>query len=303
MNIEDDGLTPEERALEREFAQRLARLGPQREPSPALDARVLAAAHAAVQPRAKRRTPATWPTVFGLAASVVFALGLAWKLRPEPAEVASSQAASTAEEPLADYAPPPPAEVYAPRPKRVLEVPAPPPAEKPARTRGPGTSRPQPAPRKAPASEPPFAFEAMPAPVETTAAPPAPAAPQAAVAATAAGNSATAAQSAADAASTHREASDAAAPRAARDNVRTFEARKAAAPATATEHDVEFAEPDEEVVPPATADSPQVRDAWLQRIRELAKAGRLDDARASLSEFRHRYPGVVLPDDLRALGE
>ena len=146
MNIEHDVLTPEELALERELAQRLARLGPQREPSPALDARVLAAAHAAVQPRAQRRKPATWPTVFGLAASVVFALGLAWKLRPEPANVGSSQAASTPEEPLADYAPPPPAEVYAPRPKRVLEVPAPPPAEKPARTRGLGTTRPQPAP-------------------------------------------------------------------------------------------------------------------------------------------------------------
>jgi hypothetical protein len=305
MNIEHDGLTPEELALERELAQRLARLGPQREPSPAMDARVLAAAHAAVQPRAKRRRPATWPTVFGLAASVVFALGLAWKLRPEPADVASSQAAATAEEPLADYAPPPPAEVYAPRPRRVLEVPAPPPAEKPARTRGVGTTNPQPAPRKAPASEPPFAFEAMPAPVESPAPPPpAPAAPQAGVAApAAAGNSATAAQAAADAASTRREAADAAAPGVAQDNVRAFEARKAAAPATATEQDVEFAEPDEEVVPPATADSPQVRDAWLQRIRELAKAGRLDDARASLREFRHRYPGVVLPGDLRALGE
>jgi resuscitation-promoting factor RpfA len=80
-------------------------------------------------------------------------------------------------------------------------------------------------------------------------------------------------------------------------------AASAAAPATAVEEDVEFAEPDEEVVPPATADSPQVREAWLQRIRELAKAGRLDDARASLREFRHRYPGVALPDDVRALGE
>jgi len=299
MNIEDDGLTPEERALERELAQRLARLGPPREPSPALDARVLAAAHAAVRPRAKRRRPATWPTVLGLAASVVFALGLAWKLRPEPANVAASQAASTAEEPLADYAPPPPAEVYAPRPKRVLEVPAPPPAEKPARTRGPGTTRPQPAPRKAPAPEPPFAFEAMPAPAEVPAPPPAPAAPQAA----AAGNSAIAAQAGADAASVRREAADAAPPRATQDDVRAFETPKAAAPATATERDVEFAEPDEEVVPPATADSPQVRDAWLQRIRELARAGRLDDARASLREFRHRYPGVALPDDLRALGE
>jgi resuscitation-promoting factor RpfA len=307
MNIEDDGLTPEERALEREFAQRLARLGPQREPSPALDARVLAAAHAAVQPRAKRRRPATWPTVFGLAASVVFALGLAWKLRPEPGNIASSPSPASAEEPLADYAaPPPPAEVYTPRPQRVLEVPAPPPAEAPARTRGSGASKPRPAPSQAPAQEPPFAFEAAPAPVEAPPPPPpAPVAQQGVLATPAAANSSTAAQAAADAATMRREAADASAARATQDNVRAFEMRKATAPATATvpENDVEFAEPDEEVVPPATADSPQVRDAWLQRIRELAKSGRLDDARASLREFRHRYPGVALPQDLRALGE
>ena len=304
MNIEEDGLTPEDRALEREVAQRLARLGPQREPSPALDARILAAAHAAVQPRAKRRKAATWPTVFGLAASVVFALGLAWKLRPEPANVASTEAASAAEEPLADYAPPPPAQVYAPRPRRVLEVPAPPPAEKPARTRGPGAAKPRPAPRQSPAQEPPFAFEAAPAPVEAPA-PPSPIAQQGVAAATAAADSAVAAQAAADAATMRREAADAAAARAPRDGGRTTEARKAAAAAApvANQDQVEFAEPDEEVVPPATADSPQVREAWLQRIRELAKAGRLEDARASLREFRHRYPGAVLPDDVRALGE
>jgi TolA-binding protein len=60
---------------------------------------------------------------------------------------------------------------------------------------------------------------------------------------------------------------------------------------------------DEEVVPPATADSPAVRDAWLQRIRELLRNGQTDAARDSLREFRHRYPQQVLPEDLRALGE
>lgn len=62
-------------------------------------------------------------------------------------------------------------------------------------------------------------------------------------------------------------------------------------------------EADEEVVPPATADNPQVREAWLQRIRELAQAGKTDEARASLREFRHRYPAHTLPEDLRALAE
>ena len=53
MSTHDDAnrLTPEERAL----AQRLARLGAQGEPSPALDARILAAAHAAAERRPARR--------------------------------------------------------------------------------------------------------------------------------------------------------------------------------------------------------------------------------------------------------
>jgi hypothetical protein len=304
MNIEDDALTPEERALERELAQRLARLGPQREPSPALDARILAAAHAAARPRApvRRRRAATWPAALGVAASVVFALGVVWKLHPRPEPVVASEAAGTAEEPLADYAPaPPPAGVYAPRPKRVLEVPAPPPAERPVRSRAAGVAKPRPAPRPAPAQEPPYAFEAAPAPVAAPPAAPA-MAPQAGLAAPPppAGNTAVTAQSAADAAQARREAADASAMR---DEVRPQAARKAAAAAAEAADEVEFAEPDEEVVPPATADSPQVREAWLQRIRELAKAGRFDEARASLREFRHRYPGDVLPDDLRALDE
>jgi TolA-binding protein len=58
-----------------------------------------------------------------------------------------------------------------------------------------------------------------------------------------------------------------------------------------------------EDVPPATADSPEVREAWLQRIRELAEAGNTADARASLQEFVRRYPNHPLPDDLRALLE
>lgn len=54
-------------------------------------------------------------------------------------------------------------------------------------------------------------------------------------------------------------------------------------------------------VPPATADSPEVRDAWLQRIGELLQQGRSEDAKASLAEFRRRYPDAPLPPDLRAL--
>jgi hypothetical protein len=52
--------------------------------------------------------------------------------------------------------------------------------------------------------------------------------------------------------------------------------------------------------PPATADSPLVQQAWLQRIRELIVRGRIDAARTSLGEFKRRYPRYALPNDLRA---
>lgn len=72
-------LTPEER----ELAKLSAHLGPQGEPSPALDARILSAAHAALERTrpAARRKP-RWPVAMGLAASVVFAVAIAWQLRP-----------------------------------------------------------------------------------------------------------------------------------------------------------------------------------------------------------------------------
>lgn len=56
-----------------------------------------------------------------------------------------------------------------------------------------------------------------------------------------------------------------------------------------------------EDVPPATADSPDVRNAWLRRIGELMEEGKLDLARASLAEFRRRYPDAIVPIELRPL--
>ncbi|PBJ81975.1 hypothetical protein CMZ84_12445 [Lysobacteraceae bacterium NML93-0399] len=53
--------------------------------------------------------------------------------------------------------------------------------------------------------------------------------------------------------------------------------------------------------PPATADAPEVRAAWLARVRELLDGGRIDEARASLAEFHRRHPQAELPADLRAL--
>ena len=56
-----------------------------------------------------------------------------------------------------------------------------------------------------------------------------------------------------------------------------------------------------EEVPPATADSPEVREAWLRRIGELLKQGKTEEATSSLDEFRRRYPDAVLPVELRQL--
>ncbi|WP_312766752.1 hypothetical protein [Pseudoxanthomonas mexicana] len=83
MKTPHEPLTPEERTL----AQSLSRLGPHGGPSPGLDARILAAARAAVQeapapggqvPPPRRR----WPLGLGVAASVLLAAGVAWQLRP-----------------------------------------------------------------------------------------------------------------------------------------------------------------------------------------------------------------------------
>jgi len=80
------------------------------------------------------------------------------------------------------------------------------------------------------------------------------------------------------------------------------EAADVAAKAARAEEPV-FDESDDADVPPATANDPAVRDAWLLRIRELVHAGQLDQARESLQAFRARYPGQPLPEDLRALGQ
>jgi hypothetical protein len=44
-------------------------------------------------------------------------------------------------------------------------------------------------------------------------------------------------------------------------------------------------------------------EKWLERIEELRKQGRLDEAKTSLAEFRKRYPDYQLPDSLRNLAK
>lgn len=80
---QNEPLTPDERA----WAERLRLVGPHAGPDggppPALDARILAAAQAAVARRPRRRAARLrWPTLVGAAASLVIVVGMAWQLQP-----------------------------------------------------------------------------------------------------------------------------------------------------------------------------------------------------------------------------
>lgn len=112
-------------SAERELAALLSRQGPHGEPSAALDARILAASHeATARTRAGARKP-RWPVVFGVAASMVFAVGIAWQLRPSPPRVQTSEVASS--------------EIHAAHPQRPVPVQdaMPMPAPEAARAAGP----------------------------------------------------------------------------------------------------------------------------------------------------------------------
>ena len=282
-------LSPEER----ELAQRLSRLGPHGEPSPALDARILAAAHGAVAaaPVHRRRR---WPVALGVAASLALALGVAWRLRPLPeAPPVRSEAdaafRASAAAPVPEAAPAAQPSPELPSPAAPMVVEGPPAQETPS----PAKPLPPPAAKMtASPSEPavqeqaPVAFD-MAAPVPESAAPapaPPPAPTEAATAAQAADTDIHRAEA------LQRSAAPAAPP-----------ARDAAAEADSAAGNMAGSDEPLDEVPPATADSPEVREAWLERIRELVVAGRTEEARTSLREFVRRYPDQPLPDDLRAL--
>lgn len=309
MTTGRDPLTAEERAL----AARLARLGAADGPPPALDARILAAAHHAVlrAPAPRRR----WPMAFGAAASVALAVGIAWQMRPAQettqvhAERAMSRAPgmsgpSAAEElPIAQdsamaeagdaaampaIAPPPPAAATA-RPQ-AAEADAAAPVEQAAE---PVQDRRKAFPAES-AAPPPPPPPAPPAPQENTAAdivfdtPATVAAP------------ASAPEAGADA------PRDAAAQRRSEDSAQAAARAPEMDQVTVTGSRIAreregFTDEELDEQPPATADSPQVQRAWLQRIREMVAAGNLEEARASLGEFKRRYPRYALPDDLREL--
>lgn len=273
-------------AEEQAVAAGLPRLHGRTEPGPALDARILGAARAAIATPAPapKRPPVRqrrWILPTSVAATVAIAAGLTWQLRPPATQPASAPAATSAPAADADGAmhvrmierpmvapppPPPPLADVAPA-RRAAPAPAPPvvaatPAEPAPETFEHFHDEAAGALATEPASPPTAAAASAPAPP-----PPAPA--------------------------IQAKAAMRDAPPAARN-----EAERAA---DATTLDTVSVDDPGEDVPPATMDSPEAREAWLERIRDLLRQGEVDAAKASLAEFRRRHPDTALPPDLRKL--
>lgn len=360
-------------AEERDLAERLARLGGPREPAPALDARILAMARAAVDesvaeaagagpsladagsdagiapadpkvtpltPRPRKPTP-RWPLGLSLAASLVLAAGIGWKLHDNGAGIGegaaeSAVAAAPAEDatqiimvepPLQPEPPPPPPPMESPALADAMVAPAAPaaapaPAAKPARAKE--------APQNAV-----YAAEAAAEAAADAAAPPAVMAAPAPVAQAKAateedsydridvsGSRIRRTDREVGAAEYTRREQEARRRQAVAERAAGVAAPVAAPPPppapapppaasargnngfvsdAAAKREVPKATSDYDDRPPVSADSPEFRQAWLQRIRELLAKGEQAWARESLREFKRRYPDAELPEDLRPL--
>ncbi len=349
-------------AEERDLAQRLARLGGPREPAPALDAIILAAARAAVSEPASatpvdtpveapadpkvttlhpRKPAPRWPLGMGLAASLVLAAGIGWRLQGDGDGSSKDFGASSA--PAAVFHEESTEAVILEPPLERTPPPPPPPlggtADAAARRADAAAQAPM-AKAVPPPSEQDFVADAAMAesvaPAEAPAASPPPAGASAnAVAADDAldkvsvtGSRVAAERSVGAAEYTRTPLSDRREQALSELESKSTANRAAAArpaavasppPPAPTRQNNERArgliggsEGDSEArkvrdsdgydaSPPVSADSPEFRQAWLQRIRAHLAKGEQDAARNSLQEFRRRYPDVELPEDLRKL--
>jgi len=318
---------------EREFAARLGRMGPVDGPSPALDAKILAAAHAASAPRipAKRHrlawlgVPPALVTGAGVAAAAVLVLGVVWQLRPQYGSVTARSEADAGEEiiliaPPADKPVPQVADAAAAPERRASSEPARSPQPRTAPPAAARTVSVQEPVAQAAASAPPPAAAPAAANEAGSLAPTASAAPEA--------FSGTA-DAAADARpledgytetrerhATYTTAARAEAERRGRSAAQkaSASAREAAAAAeeesttldrvevtgsriSGSEFDVDWADI------PLNDDTHLAPVEWLERIRARRAGGDDDNARASLKMFQREYPRIRLPDDLRAFAE
>lgn len=328
----DEPLTPEERELARLLGRRS-----EQAPPAALDAAILAAARAAVDAPAAdavaspealptQRARPRWPAVFGIAASMVFAIGIAWQLRPEPPPVpageaavaaapaaaedvaAADQAADSSAADSAVAAAEPAAAPAAPEAGPVAAAPAPAPVI--ARTRKPAPAKSADAPAQAARSVAADAaadtsFAALPpAPPAPAAAPPAPPAPAAysapapafAPVASGALKARTAAAPAANAAEVERAQ--------ALDRVEITSMKPEAPSRSAPgimRRSTDAGLSADAVQAEVDADARLSRRQWLQKIRTRRDDGQRDLARASLERYMQQYPEARLPRDLRPL--
>ena len=323
----DDALTPEERELARLLGRRT-----EQGPPPALDAAILAAARAAVDAPAGEAplTPAAprtlrprrrWPAVFGVAASTVFAVGIAWQMRPEP-QSAPAEAVSTApaaQEMAADAsaevmasdsaaadvvaAETAPAPTAATAPAAAEAAPASAPAIADVPKPAPATARQAPAPMMAPAPPPaPAADTAFAAPAMPAAAP---AAPEAySIPAPASAPAAPAAAMRARKATAATAESMSSAQATAEDRIALTASKQDAAGRTAPgvmRRASDAGLSAEAVQAEVQADAGLPRRQWLQKIRERRDSGQRDLARASLERYLQTYPEARLPKDVRPL--
>ena len=325
--VRPEPLDAEERAL----AALLPRSRGRSEPTAEMDARILAAARAPLAENATPRRPRRWQMPFALAASLCLAVGLAWQLRQAPTRHARMDAtpapashASATNEAAAAAAMPstaqPPAAAQAISPRAAADT-----SSMPLPTE---TTRSEAAPPLVmTAPEPVVPMAQAPAPMdEAQYAPAPPPPPPALVAAPAPAAAASAFPVEAEAVAKPSESRDAnarsrvsaqesaadRAPAAAAPRAFAAPAPAAAPPPQSTAKRAALsaqgrgvvgqgASEDENDEPPATMNSPSARVAWLRRITELADQGRIDEARASLAEFRKRYPNERIPAALRVL--
>lgn len=323
----DEPLTPEERELARLLGRRV-----EQAPPAALDATILAAARAAVDapaaeafasPDAPRtqRSRSRWPAVFGIAASMVFAIGIAWQLRPEPPPVPAGEAAVAAAPAAADVAAAnqvaeSSAADSAVAASETAAEPAVPQAAPVAAPPAPSAAR---APKPAPAetAEAPVqaarsmaadaatdtSFAALPAaaPAAAPPAPPAPAAysvPAPALAPAPAGalKARTAEAPVANAADAERAQ--------ALDRVEITSMKRQAPSRSAPgvmRRGADAGLSADAVQAEVDADAQLPRRQWLQKIRARRDDGQRDLARASLERYVQQYPEARLPRDLRPL--
>lgn len=289
-------------ASEREFA-RIVRALPGGEPPPALDAAILRAATNAVaaQRRPGARLLASAGAMWGIgsAAAAVLALGVVWQMRYGSPDRAAAESAAPAAQMVSDREEDEAVAVDFGALRADAPASAPPPAEV-------ASAQPSASLQRAPERAPPAPASPPPPPPAVAAAPePYPADHLDEHAAREAINPVDA--SSLESTTVLTEEQKARADSRERDN---YAAKAAAAPpAAAASASADMAAGRAEaganalggLAAPRQQAAPMKPATWLEEIRRLRDAGRLDEARVRLVEFRREYPKWVIPTDLAPL--